>query len=146
MKKLLIVAALFAAMVNVSAQGTVEDYKRAFSLGERFSAKNVYYSNVRPSWIGETHNFWYVRHTPTCDEYVLVNADKKTSKLLFDNAKLAKAIKETAGKDVNASNLGLQYLNVAEDLATLSFVMDNHSWEYDIKKSVLKTQIFVGIG
>ena len=138
MKKILILAAAVLTAIQLSAQGTVEDYRRAFSLSERFSSKNVYYSNVRPSWVGGTHNFWYVRHTPSCDEYVLVNADKKTSRLLFDNAKLAKTIMETAGKEVDASNLALQYLNVADDLATVTFVMDNHSWEYDIRKSVLK--------
>ena len=68
MKRLLIFVALMASVFQMSAQGTVEDYKRAFSLGEKFSASKVYYSNVNPTWIEDTHNFWYVRHTPTGDE------------------------------------------------------------------------------
>lgn len=138
MKKLLIIAAILASALQVSAQGTVEDYKRAFALGEKFSANKVYYSNVRPSWIGETHNFWYVRHTPSGDEYVLVNADKQTKKPLFDQAKFVKAVKETIGKELDPAKLNLGYLRVSDDLATLTFIMDNHTWEYGIKKSVLK--------
>ncbi len=138
MKRLLIIAALLAATVQLSAQGTVEDYKRAFSLGEKFSSDKVYYSNVRPTWIEDTHNFWYVRHTPDGDEYVLVNADKQTKKPLFDHEKLAKAINGATGKDAKAGKLPLSYTRVSKDLGTVTFVMDNHRWEYDVKKSTLK--------
>ena len=138
MKRLLIFVALMASVFQMSAQGTVEDYKRAFSLGEKFSASKVYYSNVNPTWIEDTHNFWYVRHTPTGDEYVLVNADKKTKKPLFDQEKFARTVKEVAGKDPNPAKLNLRYLSVSKDLGTITFVLDNHRWEYGIKKSTLK--------
>ena len=138
MKRLLIFVALMTSVFQMSAQGTVEDYKRAFSLGEKFSASKVYYSNVNPTWIEDTHNFWYVRHTPTGDEYVLVNADKKTKKPLFDQEKFAKTLKEVAGKDLNPAKLNLRYLSVSKDLGTITFVLDNHRWEYGIKKSTLK--------
>ena len=138
MKRLLIFVALMASVFQMSAQGTVEDYKRAFSLGEKFSASKVYYSNVNPTWIEDTHNFWYVRHTPTGDEYVLVNADKKTKKPLFDQEKFAKAVKDVTGKDLNPAKLNLRYLSVSKDLGTITFVLDNHGWEYGIKKSTLK--------
>ena len=138
MKRLLIFVALMASVFQMSAQGTVEDYKRAFSLGEKFSASKVYYSNVNPTWIEDTHNFWYIRHTPTGDEYVLVNADKKTKKPLFDQEKFAKTFKDVTGKDLNPAKLNLRYLSVSKDLGTITFVLDNHRWEYGIKKSTLK--------
>lgn len=138
MKRLLIFVAFMASVFQMSAQGTVEDYKRAFSLGEKFSASKVYYSNVNPTWIEDTHNFWYVRHTPTGDEYVLVNADKKTKKPLFDQEKFAKTVKDVTGKDLNPAKLNLRYLSVSKDLGTITFVLDNHRWEYGIKKSTLK--------
>ena len=46
------------------AQGTVDDYNRAYALREKFSANKVFYSNVTPQWIEGTHQFWYVRNTP----------------------------------------------------------------------------------
>ena len=121
MKRFLIIAALMAVAIQLSAQGTVEDYKRAFSLGEKFSSDKVYYSNVRPSWIEETHNFWYVRHTPEGDEYVLVNADKKTRKPLFDQKKFAETVKEVTGKELNPTKLNLGYLRVSPDLSAITF-------------------------
>ena len=66
------------------AQGTVDDYNRAYALREKFSANKVFYSSVTPQWIEGTHQFWYVRNTPEGRIYVSVNADKKNRKELFD--------------------------------------------------------------
>ena len=57
-------AMLLVGAVAAMAQGTLDDYNRAYSLREKFNAKHVYYSNVTPSWIGDSHSFWYVRETP----------------------------------------------------------------------------------
>lgn len=68
-KWILFIGLLFCTSL-LSAQGTVEDYRRAYSLGSKFSAKKVYYSNVNPNWIQGTHSFWYVKNTeqgPLCD-------------------------------------------------------------------------------
>lgn len=62
------------------AQGTVDDYNRAYALREKFSANKVFYSNVTPQWIEGTHQFWYVRNMPEGRIYVSVNADKKTER------------------------------------------------------------------
>ena len=138
MKKLLVIAALAVSALQMYAQGTVEDYKRAFSLAEKFSANKVYYSNVRPTWIEDTHNFWYVRHTPQGDEYVLVNADKKTKKPLFDQKKFAETVNAAMGKNLDPAKLNLGYIRVSKDLSAITFIMDNHTWEYGTKKSTLK--------
>ena len=58
------------------AQGTVDDYRRAYALKEKFSADKVFYSNVNPQWIEGTHQFWYVRNTPDGRLYVSVDAIK----------------------------------------------------------------------
>lgn len=65
------------------AQGTVDDYNRAYALREKFSANKVFYSSVTPQWIEGTHQFWYVRNTPEGRIYVSVNADKKNRKDAF---------------------------------------------------------------
>ena len=70
------------------AQGTVDDYNRAYALREKFSANKVFYSNVTPQWIEGTHQFWYVRNMPEGRIYVSVNADKKNRKELFDHKRL----------------------------------------------------------
>lgn len=52
MKNLLLAAMLFCTNIAI-AQGTIEDYRRAYSAGEKFSANKVSYSNVNPEWIGK---------------------------------------------------------------------------------------------
>ena len=67
LKRFTVFLALFLAAGNILAQGTAEDYKRAYSLRQKFSRDKVYYSDVNPRWIGDTHSFWYIRHTPEGD-------------------------------------------------------------------------------
>ena len=70
----LLIAMLLSGGMAI-AQGTVNDYNRAYALREKFSANKVFYSNVTPQWIEGTHQFWYVRNTPEGRIYVSVNAD-----------------------------------------------------------------------
>lgn len=79
---LLLCAACLAT--RLGAQGTAEDYRRAFDAPQRFSADQVYHSNVEAHWVGTTHHFWYRNHTPQGDEYVVVDADARTRSQLFD--------------------------------------------------------------
>lgn len=90
--------AMFLSGGMAVAQGTVDDYRRAYALKEKFSADKVFYSNVNPQWIEGTHQFWYVRNTPDGRLYVSVDADKKARKELFDSHRLAKALGAASGK------------------------------------------------
>ena len=76
--------AMFLSGGMAIAQGTADDYRRAYALKEKFSADKVFYSNVNPQWIEGTHQFWYVRNTPDGRLYVSVDADKKASRSVRD--------------------------------------------------------------
>lgn len=79
MKRLVLLVALGAGLFAgaLSAQGMAEDYARAFSLPEKY--KNaVPNAAVNPRWIDDTHRFWYMRDTPEGEQYVIVDAEKKT--------------------------------------------------------------------
>lgn len=104
MKNLLLAAMLFCTNIAI-AQGTIEDYRRAYSAGEKFSANKVSYSNVNPEWIGQTHYFWYVRNTPDGRIYVLVDADTQNRKDLFDHKLVAAALSEASGRKIEATSL-----------------------------------------
>lgn len=110
------------------AQGTLEDYKRAYDLRDKFNARNVYYSNVAPTWIGDTHSFWYVRETPDGRVYVSVDADSRKRKELFDHKALAAGLAKATGKDVDATALRLGRLDVSKAQDSLRFEFDNHRW------------------
>lgn len=119
------------------AQGTVDDYNRAYSLRDKFSSNKVFYSNVNPEWIEGTHQFWYVRNTPEGRVYVSVNADKKGRKELFDHSSLASALGKASGKEVKPEALTLERLSVNKTLDTLHFVFNSQKWMYATRKNLL---------
>ncbi|WP_347394590.1 DPP IV N-terminal domain-containing protein, partial [Parabacteroides leei] len=88
MKRLVLLVALGTGLFagTLKAQGTADDYARAFSLPEKFKDA-VPYSNMNPRWIGDSHRFWYVRNTPEGEKYVIVDADKKTRIAMPDTMK-----------------------------------------------------------
>lgn len=129
--------AMFLSGGMAVAQGTADDYRRAYALKEKFSTDKVFYSNVNPQWIEGTHQFWYVRNTPDGRLYVSVDADKKARKELFDSHRLAKALGAASGKEVKPEALALGRLSVSKGLDTLRFVFNNQRWMYASRKNQL---------
>ena len=138
MKKIsLFLAACCLGIGSVCAQGTVEDYQRAYDVKHLYSANHVYYSDVTACWIGNTHSFWYVRHTPEGNFIQLVNAETKERKPLFDHQQLAGRLKEQTGQNVNANYLYLQNLWVDDAFSQVHFVFNNRRWTYQIAENKL---------
>lgn len=65
----------------LQAQGTIEDYKRAFATPTSFSANNVLHSAKDIRWKGDEHRFWYSMETETGTRYVVVDADTRNRTL-----------------------------------------------------------------
>ena len=131
-------ALLLVGAGTLVAQGTVEDYKRAYSLRGKFTSDKVYYSGVLPRWIGDTHTFWYVRHTPEGDCYVKVDADKQIRSDLFNHNKLATTLGKSLGREVDSKKLNLQRVEVNDRMDTLRFQYDGKNFTYTIKKNRLE--------
>lgn len=123
--------------ISLWAQGTVEDYNRAYALREKYNAKHVLYAGVVPHWVDQTSAFWYVRQTEKGKEYVKVDAASKKRTALFDQQKMASALTEKAGREINAYNLPLQYCRLNISLDTLRFQLDGKFWAYSIKNNRL---------
>ena len=123
--------------ISLWAQGTVEDYNRAYALREKYNAKHVLYAGVVPHWVDQTSAFWYVRQTEKGKEYVKVDAASKKRTALFDQQKMAAALTEKAGRAINAYNLPLQNCQLNISLDTLRFQLDGKFWAYSIKNNRL---------
>ena len=119
------------------AQGTVEDYNRAYELREKYNSKHVFYSNVNPQWIDGTNLFWYVRNTPEGNEYVKVDAGKQKRTALFDQQKLSAALESSTGKDIDPMQLPIQRCHVTPEADTLRFVYEGKRWCFDIRRNRL---------
>lgn len=141
MKKLLpLLLAGLTLSLSVSAQGTLDDYNRAYSMRSRYGADKVINASIDPHWLGKSHSFWYVSRNAEkgSNDYLLVNADKGTSNPLFDATKLAKLLSKQTKQEVKADKLDLQRLRVSEKGDTLWFASSGKNWTYLVKKNALQ--------
>lgn len=114
------------------AQGTLEDYNRAYSLRQKFSGYQVYHSDVNPHWVTGTSSFWYLQRTPQGNEYLLVDADRQIRRPLFVRDSLAMQLQRSLGRNVDARNLPLDKGNLEASLDVFRFVCDGYNWRYEI--------------
>lgn len=114
------------------AQGTLEDYNRAYSLRQKFSGYQVYHSDVNPHWVTGTSSFWYLQRTPQGNEYLLVDADRQIRRPLFVRDSLAVQLQQSLRRRVDARNLPLDKGNLEASLDVFRFVCDGYNWRYEI--------------
>ena len=119
------------------AQGTLDDYNRAYGLHKKYSPKLVYYSNVTPQWIEGTDCFWYVRNTPEGEEYVKVDASEKKCTPLFDPDKLSASLTASTSKEIDPMQLPIRGCRVSQNLDTLRFIYEGKRWCFDITRNRL---------
>ena len=132
-------AALLAltSAATASAQGTLDDYNRAYALRAKYSDNRVFYHRVDPHWIDGTHSFWYRRNTPEGAKYVLVNADTKARTPLFDETRLAEALTAKGAGKVEANTLDLRDCRANRTADTLRFTYGNNYWVYATRTNSL---------
>ena len=87
---------LFALVTSiVTAQHTPKpNYRAAAKYSPKNLAKLVHSTSVSPHWLKKGNRFWYQYKTSDGSNYYIVDADRKTRKKLFDNAKMAKWLTE----------------------------------------------------
>ena len=61
---------------NCFAQGTIDDYNRAYTLQKKFSSQNVYHWAQNIRWIDSTHVFHYSVQTPEGQRFIVYDVDK----------------------------------------------------------------------
>ncbi|WP_337409239.1 S9 family peptidase [Paraprevotella xylaniphila] len=132
-KSLLLPVLCFIA-ANGQAQGTLEDYRRAYSLYGKFNATQVYNDPADIRWDGKTA-FHYSVYTPEGTDYYVgkVTGDVKTADVKAIHMKaLAELLSRETGKDIPRNTLRLSRLNVDENQPTsVSFEFDGYKWEVE---------------
>ncbi|WP_165226736.1 prolyl oligopeptidase family serine peptidase [Aquisphaera insulae] len=118
------------------AQGTKADYERAANFGQRTTGK-VFKARVQPHWLPGGRHFWY--RNDLADgrrEFVFVDAEKAERKPLFDQAKLAEALKKASGKPQDGTKLAMDRLVVVPE-GFLHFEAAGKTWRFDPKTGTL---------
>lgn len=120
---------------GISAQVTKADYQRIDTLAN--ISKSVYNAGIKPSWIGESHSFWYLNHEREGDFFYLVDATTGKKTNAFNQEKLAVALAKLSGKEVKASRLPFSKISYTPDRNGFSFEFDGSGWDYQIKSNKL---------
>ena len=122
----------FSACVYASAQGTVEDYRRANALYGKY-ARKVVNADVSPHRVDGKEAFWYVIQTNGNREYRLLNADSVAETPLFDHEHLASCLSSSIQKTVDAANISLDDLRFDAVKHVMEFSFENRRYRYDTR-------------
>ena len=98
----------------VSAQGTLEDYRRAQGANQRFTSMFTGIVQGGVSWIGSTNQFTYRVTVPGGSQFVLVDAATGQKRPAFDHERMAAALSTAANGRYTAITLPFNAFNFAD--------------------------------
>ena len=115
---------------EAQGQGSAEDYRRADGLRQRFQNK-VVRSKVDPVWFKDGKRFWYrVRVEGGESRFILVDAETGHRREAFDHERLAAALTQAIGKDVDGRRLPFRSIRFSESGDKIRFSAEKQSWEF----------------
>ncbi len=120
-------AILLLLSVPASAQLTTADYQRAQAIREQYESAAVFVPEP-PTWIGDTHKFYYRRSLANGFEFVTVDADTQQREPSFDHARLAGALSSATGRAYTATRLPFQNFTFNEQLSAVEMTIDGARW------------------
>ena len=89
----------------IHGQGTLEDYRRAANVNQRFANLTVGLVPGGVAWIPNTNRFTYGVSTSGGNQFVTVHADAWSKQPAFDHERMARAISGAAGRPYTAITL-----------------------------------------
>lgn len=117
----------------LSAQGSLDDYRRA----EGFLPKNIdrliFRTHVSPHWIEKTSQFWYRNDIREGKEFVFVDAEKNIRRRAFDHKRLAGSLSGLLNKEVEAFDLPFDSFEYTDKGESIAFKVDTLFLECDLK-------------
>lgn len=111
------------------AQGTADDYRRAFAIRSNYSGK-IINSDLNAQPIDDTHRFWYTQQTDGQRQYMLADADANSVTPLFNQQAICSQLSTKTGEQVEADKFRPAQLQVNKD-NTLSFIYAQKRWTYN---------------
>ena len=114
--------------LDIEAQGTIADYRRAAAVNQRLTGLTVDVAQ-QPTWTGSTR-FWYRKSVKGGNQFVLVDAATAEKRPPFDHARLATALTSVARPDS-------AYTAVRLPFTSFTLVNDDAAVEVDANRCSL---------
>lgn len=133
--------AIFVAFIGTtyaqqSESLSAKDYEHAESFMSYHTQKYVDGAPVRPNWLANDR-FWFLKSSATKQEFLLVNAAKKSTVPAFDHQKLATALSRITGKTVDPELLPFKNLRFSLDEKEIAFSIEEKSYKYILSENKL---------
>ena len=116
---------------TLMAQGTIEDYQRAYSLYGKFNEKNVYHQAQNVRWVNKEY-FTYTTNTPKGTVYYLGKTENTTSApslQTIHKEKIVTLLAEQSGKKINAEKMQFENFEIDRNQPhTVRFTFDGFHW------------------
>jgi hypothetical protein len=126
----LLTAATLAVLLlpwSVAAQGTVDDYRRAMGLRDRYDGLAVNTTDT-PRFVQDTNRFHYRRSLQGGHEFVLVDPDAATKQPAFDHARLAATLSKAAKEEYTALKLPFNTFTFVDGEKAITFNIGQAPW------------------
>ncbi len=125
-------ATAFGVLPAGMAAGVVPaDYDRALNLQDKLKDLVAHLPD-HVEWIEGTERFVYRRSIAGGHEFVLVDADKRTSQPAFDHARLAAALSKALGEQVKPEALPFDHFHMDAAGAWMEFMHERATWRCDL--------------
>ena len=133
MKKLYLFFAMILLAAGCSNKITITEahYERAEMYLYPNISKRVYHLEVRPQWMADSSGFWHVTQTREGKRFFLTRLEEKSTHPAFDHQRLAAALGDKLGKQVNASDLPFDRIEFVYN-ALISIDIDDKIHYYDL--------------
>lgn len=109
LKKRMIIAAALLQTIGIAAQGSLTDYKRAYSLSEKFNNNNVYNSPADLQWKDSTDIITYSINTANGEQFVVFDAANGKKDVFKSKDEMKKFIGMPVNKEENKPTFGRKH-------------------------------------
>ncbi len=110
---------------------TVSDYQRAEKF-LNYSTTPLVFHKIRPAWLAD-ERLWYRDPVPEGIEFVIFDPVRGTRQPAFDQAQLAGALSEAAGKKYDPMHLPFMSFEFSPDGRSISFAVRGQAWKCDLQ-------------
>lgn len=132
MKKLFSILMLLLVMGDFAVAQNEPVTKANYELPARFSPKRlkkmVFSTSVRSHWLKNGAKFWYSYETPRGKSYYLVDANKRSKRLLFDNVDMAAQLSRLTREPFDAKHLPIR---------NIKFIRNESAIRFEIKSTLV---------
>ena len=127
MRTTFVLSIVLLCSVPSAAQVTSADYLRAQSLRQQYESAAVFVPDP-PTWVGNTHRFYYRRSLANGFEFVMVDADTQRKAPAFDHQRLAEALSRAGGRTYTGTRLPFTSFTFNDALSAIEMTIAGARW------------------